>query len=84
MINLPESFHKIRTHSQHQQEAKELYANMAQEIGLLSTAEAAEVNILKNADRYHGKPFTEYLKDPLELGARKVQFEAFKNPTFQN
>lgn len=62
---------------------KELYANMAQEIGPLSTAEAAEVNILKNADRYHGKPFTEYLKDPLELGARKVQFEAFKNPTFQ-
>ncbi len=56
---------------------------MAQEIGPLSTAEAAEVNILKNADRYHGKPFTEYLKDPLELGARKVQFEAFKNPTFQ-
>lgn len=62
---------------------KELYTQMLKERGPLSASEAAEVNILKNAGRYHGKPWTEYLKDPLEMGARKVEFEAFKNPTFQ-
>ncbi len=62
---------------------KELYTQMLKERGPLSASEAAEVNILKNAGKYHGKPWTEYLKDPLEVGARKVQFEAFKNPTFQ-
>lgn len=56
---------------------------MAKERGALSPAEISEVNQYINAPNYHGKPFTVYLKDPYEINARKIEFNALNNPTFQ-
>ncbi|MGN0031911.1 MAG: hypothetical protein ACI37Q_08160 [Candidatus Gastranaerophilaceae bacterium] len=64
-------------------EARRMYTEMAKERGALSPAEISEVNQYINAPNYHGKPFTVYLKDPYEINARKIEFSALNNPTFQ-
>ncbi len=64
-------------------EARRIYTEMAKERGALSPTEITEVNQYINAPNYHGKPFTVYLKDPYEINARKIEFEALNNSTFQ-
>ncbi len=64
-------------------DAKKLYSQMIKEKGALSAAERAEVIEMLKAPNYHDKPFAAYIKDPFEIGARKIESKALNNPIFK-
>lgn len=61
--------------------AKQLYAQMVQEMPAQTTAQRAEVQALENA-RNNGTPIS-YVKNAREVGAREMEWKAMGNETFQ-